>query len=69
MRLTNAYLRQKIHELALADLQFADDELGYTDLAADAMWKKLGRMKAQELRELYDRAKASRYFEAEVENG
>ena len=58
----NEELREKILDLAMNDLQFADDNLCYVDGANNAMIKKLNTMTKVELENLFELAKGSRYY-------
>ena len=62
-KLTNADLREEIMNHAMNDLEFADSRLGYTDHAKDGMINMVNKMKRAELKELFEEAKKTKYFE------
>ena len=52
-----------IHDVGSSDLDFLGNELNLMDVFWDAMLPKLEKMKKEEIKELYEKAKKSRDYD------
>ena len=52
-----------IHDVGSSDLEFLGNELNLMDVFWDAMLPKLEKMKKEEIKELYEKAKKSRNYD------